>query len=1171
VTPPRLSRWPIALLSLAWSLLLPVSAPAERPDVFWMRGGHAHSATAVAYSPDGSIVASGGDDGAIKLWRGVDGMLLRTLTGHQAPPPGNSAPAMIQSLSFSPDGTLLASAGNDNAVIVWRRADGSVFRTMAGACVSWVGHPVPCGVAFSPNGQMLGVGMTDGGPAGLRIWRVADWTTLFDSPAYGPFSFSPDPATPDRVATMSHNGLQIIRIPDGAVLLDVNAGGIPLTPAFSPDAQLLATRNGRVFSAVDGTLVASLNASSLILGGFGFSPDGQTLAFSGLEGDPPPAFTLHSVIKLFRRADLATPSPAPAVVWSPHAGGQAVIAFSPDGQTLVSAGARYNLQPNYILSLRLWNVADGTLLGTLTAYSGVVWKVALSPDALTVTAATETLTGQTDPLGTNALKFWDAETGALDLTIPDLGQSAVMFSPDGQTLLSAGRCCAWTLAARSPADGSLLPVPSGNPVPGRPSMAFMADGQTVASYTTDFSNNSIQLWSLSDGSFALLTQGPTTGSQILAASADGVRLAAVIADGKQVQIWDTINRIPVTTLPYGQFVTALAFSPDGETLAAGVKPSQTSGAGASIVSLRVADGTAVGIPLVGHTDTVVTLAFSPDGGALVSGSNDATIRFWNTADGSVLKILDEETGLTPGRTLQGVRSIVFSLAGDAIVYGRGDATIVVARNPLIPRVFTLSVSRAGTGDGAVTSAPLGIACGTSCAAQFLEGTVVTLTPVPAAGSYFAGWSGNPACATGAEAMLGDHACTAIFNLRLAQTITFGVLPDKTLGDPPFSVSATAASGLPVSFSAAGSCMVAGATVTLTAAGTCTVTASQAGNAIYRAAPDVPRSFTVAIPAYTLTVSLAGVGAGSVSSAPAGITCPTACAAAFVSGTAVTLTAAPAAGALFRGWSGACTGATCTVTMTAAQAVVATFAPNKADLVEASVSDPPTATAPGGTFGVTDTVLNQGGVSAATSTTRYYLSLDTVKDGADRLLTGTRAVPALAASGTSTSTVTVTIPSNMALGTHFLIACADDLTHVAESDETNNCLASAATIQVTRPDLVETALSAPPATIARGASFPVTDTVLNQGAVAAGASTTRYYFSANQAKDGNDRLLGGSRSVPALGPSATFTGTASVTVPSNMALGTYYLIACADNTTNVTESDETNNCLVSAPTVQVTVP
>ena len=217
------------------------------------------------------------------------------------------------------------------------------------------------------------------------------------------------------------------------------------------------------------------------------------------------------------------------------------------------------------------------------------------------------------------------------------------------------------------------------------------------------------------------------------------------------------------------------------------------------------------------------------------------------------------------------------------------------------------------------------------------------------------------------------------------------------------------------------------------------------------------------------------------------------------------------------------------------------------------------------------MLNQGGVTAGASTTRYYLSLDTLKDNGDRLLSGTRAVPVLAASATSTGTVTVTIPSNMAFGTYFLIACADNLTHVTESDETNNCLASAATIQVARPDLVETALSAPPATIARGASFAVTDTVLNQGAVAAGASMTRYYLSADQVKDGNDRLLTGTRAVPALGPSATSTGTVNVSVPSNMALGAYYLIACADNTTIVTESDETNNCRVSATTVQVTVP
>ena len=172
----------------------------------------------------------------------------------------------------------------------------------------------------------------------------------------------------------------------------------------------------------------------------------------------------------------------------------------------------------------------------------------------------------------------------------------------------------------------------------------------------------------------------------------------------------------------------------------------------------MADGAAVGSPLVGHTAQVVALAFSPDGGALASSADDATIRFWSTTDGSVLAVLDQETGPTPGRTLQGVRSIVFSPGGEMIVYGRVDATVVVARNPLVPRVFTLTVQRTGTGAGGVTSTPAGIDCGGSCAVQLTEGTVVTLTAAPAPGSYFAGWGGDPACATGAVTMLADHAC-----------------------------------------------------------------------------------------------------------------------------------------------------------------------------------------------------------------------------------------------------------------------------------------------------------------------------------------------------------------------------------------------------------------------------
>src|SRR5207302_2931870 len=85
-----------------------------------------------------------------------------------------------------------------------------------------------------------------------------------------------------------------------------------------------------------------------------------------------------------------------------------------------------------------------------------------------------------------------------------------------------------------------------------------------------------------------------------------------------------------------------------------------------------------------------------------------------------------------------------------------------------------------------------------------------------------------------------------FNIAKAnQTITFNALANKTFGDADFSVSATASSGLSVSFAATGNCTIAGNTVHITGAGSCTITAAQAGNANYNAAANVPQTFTIA--------------------------------------------------------------------------------------------------------------------------------------------------------------------------------------------------------------------------------------------------------------------------------------------------------------------------------------
>jgi ABC-type transport system substrate-binding protein len=99
--------------------------------------------------------------------------------------------------------------------------------------------------------------------------------------------------------------------------------------------------------------------------------------------------------------------------------------------------------------------------------------------------------------------------------------------------------------------------------------------------------------------------------------------------------------------------------------------------------------------------------------------------------------------------------------------------------------------------------------------------------------------------------------------KAGQTIMFGSLADKTFGDPDFAVSATASSGLPVTFAASGNCTVAGATVHITGAGSCTVSASQPGDANYNAAAAVAQSFAIARPDQTITFgSLADKSVGN---------------------------------------------------------------------------------------------------------------------------------------------------------------------------------------------------------------------------------------------------------------------------------------------------------------------
>jgi len=244
-------------------------------------------------------------------------------------------------------------------------------------------------------------------------------------------------------------------------------------------------------------------------------------------------------------------------------------------------------------------------------------------------------------------------------------------------------------------------------------------------------------------------------------------------------------------------------------------------------------------------------------------------------------------------------------------------------------------------------------------------------------------------------------------------------------------------------------------------------------------------------------------------------------------------------------------------------------PASADLIVSSVEDPAASTLSGGSFRVTDITRNVGAASAGASTTRYYLSLDAIRGAGDILLSGVRAIPPLAPGAVSTAAVTVFIPSGTPAGTYLLLACADDLGVVAETNEGNNCSAATRTTQLTLPtaDLAVTVVSDPPVAAVPGTSFVVTDTTLNVGPISVPASTTRYVLSVDGVRSADDILLG-SRGMGALGSGVPSTGPALATIPLGTATGTYFLLACADDTAQIVEANESNNCRVAAGTIAI---